>query len=189
MTHLSPLPWRVRISLALLLALAGIASGARAQAPAATAAPAARASRLAFSHALPELDGKKLQVKVVEVVYAPGQSSPPHSHPCAVIGYIVNGAVRMQMNDEPEVTYSQDRRVLLRGAERPSSRLGQCQPDAAGHAAGVVHLRQGHAALDPGAGDRATDTNPEVCRGDEGAPARDAPTRPSGLRHRHASVG
>lgn len=130
MTRLSPLPWRVRVSLALLLALVGISSGARAQAPATTAAPAPRASRLAFSHALPELDGKKLQVKVVEVVYAPGQSSSPHSHPCAVIGYIVNGAVRMQVNDEPEVTYKTGEFFYEapNGHHRVSANASQTQP-------------------------------------------------------------
>jgi quercetin dioxygenase-like cupin family protein len=57
--------------------------------------------RTALSHALPSLDGGQLRVTVVEVTYGPGGSSPPHSHPCAVIGYVVEGALRTQVKDEP----------------------------------------------------------------------------------------
>jgi quercetin dioxygenase-like cupin family protein len=63
------------------------------------------AARMVFAHALPVLDGGRLQAKVVEVTYGPGESSAPHSHPCAVIGYVVEGAVRMQVKGEPEATY------------------------------------------------------------------------------------
>jgi len=62
-------------------------------------------ARIAFSHALPQLDGNHLQAKIVEVTYAPGESSAAHSHPCPVIGYVVEGAVRMQVQGEPEATY------------------------------------------------------------------------------------
>src|SRR5271166_4509052 len=62
-------------------------------------------SRLAFSHALPPLDGGHAEVKVVEVTYAPGGSSAPHSHPCPVIGYVLEGALRMQVKGEPEAIY------------------------------------------------------------------------------------
>jgi len=34
---------------------------------------------------------------MVKVSYGPGESSPPHSHPCPVIGYVLEGAVRMQV--------------------------------------------------------------------------------------------
>ena len=50
-----------------------------------------------FSQALPQMDGSQLQVTTVEVTYPPGGSSTPHSHPCPVIGYVLKGAVRMQV--------------------------------------------------------------------------------------------
>jgi quercetin dioxygenase-like cupin family protein len=43
------------------------------------------------------LDGSQLKVTTVEVTYPPGGSSTPHSHPCPVIGYVLKGAVRMQV--------------------------------------------------------------------------------------------
>jgi quercetin dioxygenase-like cupin family protein len=51
------------------------------------------------------LDGEHLKATVVEVHYGPGEFSPPHSHPCAVIGYVVEGALRTQVKGEPEATY------------------------------------------------------------------------------------
>jgi quercetin dioxygenase-like cupin family protein len=60
------------------------------------ATPEAHA-RTVFSQALPQLDGSRLQVATVEVTYPPGGSSAPHSHPCPVIGYVLKGAVRMQV--------------------------------------------------------------------------------------------
>lgn len=62
-------------------------------------------SRLAFAHALPRLDGDHLKVSVVEVAYGPGEYSPPHTHPCPVIGYVVAGAIRTQVKGGPEVVY------------------------------------------------------------------------------------
>jgi len=62
-------------------------------------------ARIVFTHALPVLEGGRLETKIVEVTYGPGESSPPHSHPCAVIGYVLEGAVRMQVKGEPEATY------------------------------------------------------------------------------------
>jgi len=60
-----------------------------------------RAAPRMFVHALPHMDGANLKVTVVEVVYGPGQSSRPHSHPCPVIGYIAEGAIRSQVKGEP----------------------------------------------------------------------------------------
>jgi quercetin dioxygenase-like cupin family protein len=61
--------------------------------------------RPVFTYALPALDGGKLKAQIVEVTYGPGESSQPHSHPCAVIGYVIEGAVRVQVKGEPEATY------------------------------------------------------------------------------------
>jgi quercetin dioxygenase-like cupin family protein len=62
-------------------------------------------ARMVFTHALPVLDGGRLTAHLVEVTYAPGQSSSAHSHPCAVIGFVIEGAVRMQVKGEQEAIY------------------------------------------------------------------------------------
>ena len=59
-----------------------------------------------FSHALEPLDGSHLKATVVEVRYGPGQSSPAHSHPCPVIGYVLEGSLRTQVRGEPEAVYT-----------------------------------------------------------------------------------
>ena len=65
----------------------------------------AERSRVAFSHDLPRLMGDKLSVTIVEVNYGPGESSAPHSHPCPVIGYVLEGTLRTQVKGEPEAIY------------------------------------------------------------------------------------
>jgi quercetin dioxygenase-like cupin family protein len=52
------------------------------------------------------MDGSRLAVTIVEVRYGPGESSKPHSHPCDVIGYVLEGAYRTQVRGEPEVVYT-----------------------------------------------------------------------------------
>jgi quercetin dioxygenase-like cupin family protein len=61
--------------------------------------------RVAFSQALPTLDGSHLKVTIVEVTYGAGESSPPHTHPCPVIGYVVDGVLRTQVKGEKEHIY------------------------------------------------------------------------------------
>jgi quercetin dioxygenase-like cupin family protein len=82
----------------LLLALLAPAAlvAIQATSPAVSSPPGARV-RPVFSQALPQMDGSRLQVTTVEVTYPPGGSSAPHSHPCPVIGYVLKGAVRMQV--------------------------------------------------------------------------------------------
>ncbi len=63
-------------------------------------------SRLTFSGSLPRMDGERLTVKVVEVIYGPGGFCRPHSHPCPVIGYVVEGALRMHVQGTPEAVYT-----------------------------------------------------------------------------------
>jgi|KBSMisStaDraftv2_1062788.scaffolds.fasta_scaffold03025_6 quercetin dioxygenase-like cupin family protein len=59
-----------------------------------------------FSHTLPKLNGSHLRATVVEVNYAPGEADKPHSHPCTVIGYVAEGAIRFQVKGgEPEAIY------------------------------------------------------------------------------------
>src|ERR1700722_7638328 len=61
--------------------------------------------RAPFSHALPHLDGDHLKATVVEVTYAPGESDPPHSHPCPVLVSLVVGSYRSQVKGQPEAIY------------------------------------------------------------------------------------
>jgi quercetin dioxygenase-like cupin family protein len=68
-------------------------------------APQHSHAEIAFARALPALDGEHLKVTLVKVTYGPGESSPPHSHPCPVMGYVIAGAVRMQVNGETEAVY------------------------------------------------------------------------------------
>jgi quercetin dioxygenase-like cupin family protein len=53
-------------------------------------------------HALPSLEGDRLKVTVLEVTYAAGGFSRPHRHPCPVIGYVVDGALRTALDQTPE---------------------------------------------------------------------------------------
>ena len=62
-------------------------------------------TRVVIAHELPPLDGNHLKVTGVEVNYAPGGSSQPHSHPCPVVGYIAEGAIRFQVKGQPETVY------------------------------------------------------------------------------------
>ncbi len=61
--------------------------------------------REAAQQKLPAMRGTALQVRLIEVTYAPGGSSKPHSHGCPVVGYVVSGAVRMQVRGEAEKIY------------------------------------------------------------------------------------
>ena len=87
--------WKRSLILNLLLSSLWNASGASLAADSPHPARLGPRSHIAFSHALPPLDGARLQVTTVEVTYPPGGSSAPHSHPCPVVGYVIAGAVRM----------------------------------------------------------------------------------------------
>lgn len=63
-------------------------------------------ARIVLSKELPALEGAHLKATLVEVNYGPGEASSPHSHPCAVVGYVVEGTLRTQVKGEPERTYS-----------------------------------------------------------------------------------
>jgi quercetin dioxygenase-like cupin family protein len=62
-------------------------------------------ARVVRAASLPALDGNRLRATLVEVHYGPGESSPPHSHPCAVMGYVVQGSIRTQVEGEPLEIY------------------------------------------------------------------------------------
>lgn len=67
--------------------------------------PEPQHARLAIEQQLPALDGAELRVAMVEVTYGPGESSAPHTHGCPVVGYVVSGSVRMQVDGQPPGTY------------------------------------------------------------------------------------
>jgi len=62
-------------------------------------------ARVVLAQALPKLNGTSLKATLVEVHYGPGEASSPHTHPCAVIGYVAEGALRTQVKGEPEMLY------------------------------------------------------------------------------------
>jgi quercetin dioxygenase-like cupin family protein len=94
------------VGVAVILCAAAGSPLAWTQGPSPTKHPETRErARVALSHELPKLDGEHLRATVVEVHYGPGESSPPHSHACAVIGYVVEGALRTQVKGESEAIY------------------------------------------------------------------------------------
>lgn len=72
----------------------------------ASPAPAPDRARVALATELPPLDGRQLRTTIVEVSYGPGEASPPHSHPCPVLVYVVAGALRTQLRGEPDAVYT-----------------------------------------------------------------------------------
>ena len=87
-------------------------------------------ARVAISQALPRMDADHLEGKVIEVIYQPGASSPAHSHPCAVFGYVAEGTIRSQVNDEPERVYkvADTFYEAPNGAHRVSANASQTEP-------------------------------------------------------------
>jgi len=63
-------------------------------------------SRVAIAQGLPPLDGQHLEATVVEVTYEPGGANTAHRHPCPVIGYVLEGSLRMQVQGQPERIYT-----------------------------------------------------------------------------------
>ena len=62
-------------------------------------------AQMVISQALPVLDGDHLKAVLLEVRYGPGEASPPHRHPCAVVGYVVEGSLRTRLEGQPEMIY------------------------------------------------------------------------------------
>lgn len=63
-------------------------------------------SRVVGSYEMSRGTDSVSQVRLVEVTYGPGGSSPAHSHSCPVIGYVVKGEIRSRVDDEPERIYA-----------------------------------------------------------------------------------
>ncbi len=62
-------------------------------------------AKTVFTGKLPALDGQHLTATVLEVTHPPAGSSTAHQHPCPVIGYVLEGAVRMQVKGQEEKVY------------------------------------------------------------------------------------
>jgi quercetin dioxygenase-like cupin family protein len=62
--------------------------------------------KIVFEHDLPDLNLKNWSVTVVEVSYAPGESSGAHRHPGITIAYVLDGEVRSKVGDDPEQRYT-----------------------------------------------------------------------------------
>ncbi len=60
---------------------------------------------LVYDHVLPNVPGKSIRGVMVE--YAPGGSSPAHTHPQSAFIYatVLEGAIRSQVNDGPIIVY------------------------------------------------------------------------------------
>ena len=96
----------MRLSRWVTVVIAGLSCGSIL---AATNAPGgetkATTDRVVLSRSLPAMKGNDLKITVLEVAYAPGAASPAHSHPCPVVAYVVSGAIRSQVQGEPETVY------------------------------------------------------------------------------------
>ncbi len=66
----------------------------------------AQRTRIAFDRALPPMDGKQLVMKIVDVRYGPGESSAAHRHGCAVVVFVIDGAVRMSVRGGRDSVYT-----------------------------------------------------------------------------------
>ena len=84
--------------------LSGVMLAALALTPAFADASEAKVT-IVFDHALPNVPGKSMKGVLVE--YAPGGSSPAHTHPKSAFIYatVLEGAIRCQVNDGPVTVY------------------------------------------------------------------------------------
>lgn len=63
--------------------------------------PAAKVKTLLEQDIAEEIDGKEAKVSAVEVSYGPGGFTPPHRHPGAVFGHILEGEFETQLEGQP----------------------------------------------------------------------------------------
>ncbi|MFN8062454.1 MAG: cupin domain-containing protein [Vicinamibacterales bacterium] len=89
---------------ALLLDVAGLSAVGVQSSDGGGSAPPSRSHTVAV-RPLPPMDGRHLSVTVVDVVYEPGGVNPSHRHPCPVVGVVLEGAVRMQLQGREETVY------------------------------------------------------------------------------------
>lgn len=86
--------------------------------------------RLVYQHELPNVPGKSIKGVLVE--YAPGGSSPAHTHPKSAFIYatVLEGAIRSQVNDMAVTTYQAGQNFSEEPGEvhRVSANASQTQP-------------------------------------------------------------
>jgi quercetin dioxygenase-like cupin family protein len=58
-----------------------------------------------FLQDLPKVTLDNWTVTATEISYPPGASSAQHKHPGFVLGYVLEGEVRMQVKGQPEMTF------------------------------------------------------------------------------------
>jgi quercetin dioxygenase-like cupin family protein len=87
--------------------LLGNAAGLLVEALAAQTSPAQGSTerRAVLLQELPKVTLDNWTVTATEITYSPGASSAQHKHPGFVLGYVLEGEVRMQVKGEPEATY------------------------------------------------------------------------------------
>jgi hypothetical protein len=73
-------PWRNVYVVLVPAALGLVASTIARDLPSKPSQP--EAAREVLAQKLPEMNGKNLEIKVIEVKYAPGAGSAPHTHGC-----------------------------------------------------------------------------------------------------------
>lgn len=90
---------RILVS-SLVVLLTGVAAACSTDA----AAPPAATSRVVLERQLPGGAGQPY-VRMVEVTYPPGASSSAHTHPCPVVVFVIDGAVRTKVGAAPEAVH------------------------------------------------------------------------------------
>jgi quercetin dioxygenase-like cupin family protein len=58
--------------------------------------------RSLMAHGLPAVFGAHPRAELFEVTYPPGGSSHPHQHGCPVVGYVLEGSLRWQLQGGAE---------------------------------------------------------------------------------------
>src|SRR5215475_14436106 len=96
---------RIALSLVAVVALAGVVTSMVPHLDTPTAgsahgAPLRETVTVVDAKPIPNLPGKRLVNQIVD--YPPGASSVPHRHGSALVyAYVLSGAVRSQVDDEP----------------------------------------------------------------------------------------
>jgi quercetin dioxygenase-like cupin family protein len=90
-------------------------------------APAASGIKAIYERELPAISLNGWQVTVLELIFPPGTASPKHAHPGFILGYILEGEYRFQLEGEQE-------KMLSTG-------------DVFYEAPGSTHLRSGNTSI------------------------------------------
>jgi quercetin dioxygenase-like cupin family protein len=83
--------------------LSAIALPLESRSIAGTAADSASSRRVVIKQSLP--GNPERQLTLVEVVYPPGQGSPPHLHANGVMAFVVSGSIASRVGDGPEQVF------------------------------------------------------------------------------------